>query len=145
MSRKKFFWTAEQDELIRTRYDSRTETITELARIFGVPRWAVQRRAGMLGVSRVKERPWSPKELTFLEAHYAKKSVFWISKKLHRSVTAVLMKKKRLGLRKTDDGYTLRMVCDGFGVDHHKVEYWIQQGWLKSRGRGVMRSQILHG
>lgn len=141
MSRKKFFWTAEQDELIRKRYDSRTETITELARIFNVPRWAVRRRAGMLGVSRVKERPWSPEGVAFLEAHYSKKSVIWLSKKLHRSATAILMKKRRLGLRKTDDGYTLRMVCEGFGVDHHKVGRWIEQGWLKSRGRGIERPQ----
>jgi len=141
MSRKKFFWTAEQDELIRKRYDSRTETITDLARIFSVPRWAVRRRAGMLGVSRVKELPWSSEEVAFLEANYSKKSVFWISKKLHRSVTAILMKKRRLGLRKTDDGYTLRMVCEGFGVDHHKVGRWIKQGWLKPRGRGVDRPQ----
>lgn len=128
MSRKKFFWTAERDELIRKRYDSRTETITELARIFSVPRWAVRRRAGILGVSRVKELPWSREEVTFLEGHYSKKSVFWLSKKLHRSVPAILMKKKRLGLRKTDEGYTLRMVCEGLGVDHHKVHYWIEQG-----------------
>lgn len=102
-----------------------------------------------MGVSRVKELPWSPEEATFLERHCSKKSVFWLSKKLHRSVLAILMKKKRLGLRKTDEGYTLRMVCEGLGVDHHKVHYWIEQGVAEvTRQRGGSTPgglQVLHG
>jgi hypothetical protein len=141
MSAKKYFWTPDQDEIIRKRYDSRTQTITQLAERFNFPRWVICRRAAELGVARCKEPFWSTADEAFLERNYPKRSIRFIAKKLGRTLTAVALKKKRLGITKTMEGYTLRGVCEGLGVDHHKVERWIRMGWLKVRGRGVDRPQ----
>lgn len=138
---KKYFWTPEQDELIRKCYDSQTHTITELAARFKVPRWVVRRRASQLGIARCKEPFWSKVDEQYLEKHYPKKSIVTIAKHLGRTLTAVALKKKRLGITKTMEGYTLRGICEGLGVDHHKVEKWIRAGWIKVRGRGVDRPQ----
>lgn len=134
----KYFWTPEQDELIRKRYDSQTSTINDLVDIFKVPRWAVHQRAIALEVARTYDfRGWTPEQVAFLEKHYGRKSSRWLGKKLGRTPMAVMLKKKRLGLRKTADGYTLRMLCEGLGCDHHKVAKWESEGWIKSRPLGI--------
>ena len=44
------------------------------------------------------------------------------------------LKAKRLHLsRRVRDGwYTKKEVCEMLGVDHHKVQHWIDRGWLKA-------------
>jgi hypothetical protein len=63
MAHQKWFWTETMDHLLRTMYDptvrGRPKEITDRLR---VPRWAVNRRAAALGLSRPKDRPWSERE-----------------------------------------------------------------------------------
>lgn len=140
--KQKYFWTPAQDEILRKRYDSRTETINALAAVFGYPRWEVRHRAKVLGVARVKEPRWTEEEEEHLRKYLSTRSIKQLAKELGRSLTAIWLKKKRLGIRKTDDGYTLRGLCEALGVDHHKVEYWVAQGWLKKRTRGIDRKGV---
>lgn len=139
--RQKYFFTPAQDKVLLNRYDSKKETVNALAAAFGFPTWTIRKRAAILGVSRTKEPRWSEADEDYLRKHYSTKSLRTLSKELNRTITSIMLKKKRLGIRKTDDGYTLRGLCEALGVDHHKVEYWVAQGWLKKRGRGIQREE----
>lgn len=141
---KKYFFGEEEDRLIRERYDSRTETIDELATLLRVPRWAVRRRAQQLGVARCKEPRWTPQEEEYLEANLPRLSVLALAKTLRRSPTAVALKAKRLGLRKGDSGYTLRSLALGFGVDDHTVGRWIRAGMLEAARRNTQRERDMY-
>lgn len=116
--------------LLLARYDGKTETITELADRFGVPRHVVRKWGAQLGLARVKEPPWSTSEVTYLEHWLHRRSIKWIAQHLNRSQTAVRLKAKRQGLAKSAQGYTLGRLCVALGVDHHKVHRWIAAGWL---------------
>jgi hypothetical protein len=64
-----------------------------------------------------------------------------IAKYLHRTKTAVKLKAKRLGVSKgTQEGYTLGGLCLALGCDHHKVQKWIERGWLTGRRRKSERT-----
>lgn len=105
-----------------------------------VPRWVVKRWAQKLGLARQKEPPWTDSEMEYLQKWLHRISIAKIAKHLGRTQTAVKLKAKRLGLRKSDDGYTLRALCQGLGCDHHKVEQWVGLGWLKGNRRETERT-----
>jgi hypothetical protein len=134
---KRWYWRPDEDALLRARYDSRTETITDLTRMLRRPRWVVRKRAQELGLARVKELRWSAEEVAYLEANYSRYSIQRLARRMGRTVTAVAVKKKRLGLRKTDEGYTARALAQAFGVDDHKVSGWIRAGLLEATMRGT--------
>jgi hypothetical protein len=114
VSRKKYFFNESSDRLIRDCYDSRTETIDRLSEELGFPRSVIRRRAQILGVARTKERPWSEKEVAYLEANLHRLSLAVLARNLGRSVTAVALKAKRLGIKKKDEGYTARSLAQAF-------------------------------
>ncbi|MFX8385637.1 hypothetical protein ABTL78_19760, partial [Acinetobacter baumannii] len=58
-----------------------------------------------------------------------------MAKHLNRSKIAIKLKAKRIGVAKSDDGYTMRRLCDCLGCDHHKVKRWVSAGWLKGTRR----------
>jgi len=63
MGRKKYYFNDYTDRLICERYDGTTGAIDQLAASLNLPRWAVKRRAQMLGLARIKEKPWSQAEV----------------------------------------------------------------------------------
>ena len=144
MSRKKYHFEPYHDALIRERYDSRTETIDWLARVLGVPRFAVKHRAQRLGVARTKEKPWSLEEVAYLETYLHRLSVVTLARRLERTVTAVALKAKRLGIRKSDEGYTATAVAQAFGVDLHRVTCWIEQSLLRASRRNTGRNRDMY-
>src|SRR5712692_6454504 len=107
MPKKKWFWNDGSDALLKRLYDPVARGRSqEIARRPGVPRWAVNRRAATLGLSRPKERPWSPDDESYLDGNFHHVSVKALSRRFGRSATAVKLKARRLGLRKYDEGYT---------------------------------------
>ncbi|SRR6266545_6126256 len=107
MPKKKWFWNDLSDALLRRTYDPTVPGRSNmLANRLRVPRWAVNRRAAALGLSRQKERPWSPAERAYLESNFHHVSVKALARRFGRSPTAVRLKAKRLGLRKSDECYT---------------------------------------
>ena len=144
MSQKKYFWCEEQDATIRRRYDSRPQTITDLARLFHLPRHAIRQRAQLLGVARCKEPRWTAEEEAYLERNLCRLSIVTLARKLRRSETAVVLKAKRLGIRKSDEGYTSRSLALAFGVDDHKIVQWIDRGMLKAARRHTERAQDMY-
>lgn len=144
MSRKKYFFDEASDRLIRERYDSRTETIDRLARLLGYPRWAIKRRAQTLGLARTREKPWSEKEVAYLEGNLHRQSMSVLARQLRRSVTAVALKARRLGIRKAAEGYTIRSLAQAFGVDDHNVARWVELGLLKASRRNSERARDMY-
>lgn len=122
-------------------YDGTTEKIDWLAYQLHVPRGRVKKWASELGLTwQARNPPWTPEDEKYLERNLHKQSVADIAKNLGRTKTAVKLKAKRLGINKTlQEGYTMRSLCLGLGCDHHKVERWLEKGWLKGRRRGTER------
>lgn len=143
--RQKWTLDAPQRRLLIARYDGRTETIDALAQRLQVPRYVVRKWGRQLGLARQKEPRWTDAELTYLEQALGRVGVVKIAAHLGRTPTAVRLKAKRLGLRQSDDGYTLRGLCAGLGCDHHKVAKWLEAGWLKGTRRQTERTEAQGG
>jgi len=63
-----------------------------------------------------------------------------IAKKLRRTETSVVMKIKALGTsRRVCEGYTMRDLATCLGEDHHKIQKWINAGWLRDTRQGTKR------
>jgi hypothetical protein len=133
-------------QLILSQYDGTSEHIDELARRLQVPRWTVKKWGQQLGMARQKEPFWTPEDEAFLERNLHNKSIAEIAKTLGRTKTAVKLKAKRIGVNKTmQEGYTMRGLCMALGCDHHKVERWLEYGWLKGKRRKTERSKAQGG
>jgi hypothetical protein len=144
MSRKKYLFDGPADRLLREYYDSQTETINWLSQKIGCPRWAIKKRAQILGLARTKEKPWSEKEVSYLEMNLHRLSLAVLARRLGRSITAVALKAKRLGIKKSDEGYTARSLAQALGVDDHKVVHWIRLGLLRASRRNSGRPRDLY-
>ncbi len=140
MPKKKWFWNDLSDALLRRMYDptvpGRSQTLANRLR---VPRWAVNRRAAALGLSRGKERPWSQVEEAYLESNFHHISVKALARRFWRSPTAVKLKAKRLGLRKYEEAYTACSLAEALGVDPHWVLARIRSGKLRASHRQTER------
>jgi hypothetical protein len=122
-------------------YNGTSKNIDLLMRYLGVPRQTVKRWACELGLSGQREPRWTPEDEAYLERNLHRMSVADIAKKLGRTKTAVKLKAKRLGVNKTmQEGYTMSSLCLGLGCDHHKVERWLEKGWLKGHKRKTERA-----
>ena len=139
----KWIWTPERDQILRDRYDGRVKgRAGEVARSLNFPRWAVAKRAAILGLSHAEHRKdWTPKEERFLWEHAGSRHVYWMAKQLRRTLTSVVLKLKRMRIsRRWREGYTLRELELCFGCDHHAIDRWIKDGWLRGRRRGTHRT-----
>ena len=141
MSRQKYFWTPEQDDFIRAHYNPTVwGRAKAIATYLGVPKWVVKKRAGALDLSRVKDSPWSPTDIAYLEANFHQVATKEIAKRLGRSVTAVKLKAKRLGYRKHGEGYTMNSLAQAFGVDRHWVSDRVRAGKIAASPRSTERT-----
>lgn len=141
MAEKKWFWDETRDNLLRRSYDPAVKGRSQaIANRLRVPRWVVNRRAAALGLSRLKDRPWTSDEEEYLETNYHRVSVKTVGRRLERSPTAVKLKAKRLGLRKHDEGYTACSLAEALGVDPHWVLARIHSGKLRATHRRTERT-----
>ena len=127
-------------------YDGRPATvkrlIAELSEELGgpVPRWRVHKWAAELGYGRLKEPPWTERDLRILRGSIGRVPLKQIATRLGRTPTAVKIKAQRLGVRKKGEGYTQGALCTGLGIDHHKVDSWVDRGWLVGTRRESKRT-----
>jgi hypothetical protein len=138
---QKYVLTDRGRAMIIAEYNGTKAVIDDLAERLNVPRWTVKKWGQQLGLARKKEPFWTPEDEHFLESHLHKMSIRDIAIYLGRTQTAVRLKAKRIGVNKTQEGYTMRGLCMGLGCDHHKVEKWIACGWLQGQRRGIDRPQ----
>lgn len=146
--RTKWISTPRLDQEIRRCYLIRLRSrkvpgLGALSQRIGWPKWALIRRARALGLSYVKESPWSDAELRILE-RWAWMSDERIRLKLKatgfsRSATAIHLKVKRMRF-KSGSWYTATSLASAFGVDPHQVTRWIATGLLRAQERGTART-----
>jgi len=154
MSATKYFLSEDEKVLIGRLYDGKTTSLNKIMRLLDhhYPRWYVQRKAREMGLARTKEPDWSAKEVEYLHKNFPSKGFVAIQNGLKRlnggvlrSVTAIVLKKKRENINKRSDGFTMRMVEDLLGADHHKIEAWVNKGWLKDGRKGTLRIPVQGG
>ena len=148
-SRQKYCFAPAMDEEIRRAYHlyieyNNRKAIGACARNLGYPKWVITRRAGFLGVARIKEPEWSKAEVHVVEKwqHLTDAAIQrkLKAKGLQRSVNAVRRKVQRLRIKQNRDGYSAQSLADAFGVNCHKVIYWINHKMLSASRRGTARS-----
>jgi len=152
--RRKYTSSAAIDRVIREAYTLLRKhrdrsAVKDAARAIGWPKWAVNRRALVLGISHVKEADWSAQEVETLKL-WEHLGLEAIQRKLAaqgfaRSRTAINLKIKRLGIRKQRDWYSAFKLSEAFGVDSHVIASWIRRGWLKGDRRGTARKSSQGG
>lgn len=127
-------WTEDELGLVRLYYDGTRKSVRALSRITGASYYGVKGQIQKLGLARVRPSNWSEEELEYLEKNVNRQSIKTIARALGRSVNAVKVKSARLHykLRYRDGWYTKKEVAEICGVDHKKVQTWIERGDLKA-------------
>jgi hypothetical protein len=144
----KYVPTAVVDALIRTAYgQQRGGDRTALKRVaekLGWPAYAVARRGAELGLSRTKEKQWSPEEeaILFECGHLTRSGV---QRRLRlagyqRTCAAIALKMTRMRVKSNLDGYSAHSLATAMGVDVHKILSWISRGLLEAERRGTDRT-----
>ena len=140
----KHYWNDDERSIVIRDYDGTNETTRRIANNLGVTFFAVKGQAAKLGILQDKSPKWTEGELGQLSELVHRYSITQVAKRLHRSPNAVKIKATRLklGLRARDGWFTKREVSEICGVDHKKIQVWIDDGRLKaSYHNGVRPSQ----
>lgn len=148
MRERKYHLREEERELIKRKYDGRTETIDVIDRELGFryPRWFIKRMAADFGLTRRKEPRWTEEEEAWLERNLPKKKWRELASHLRRSVTAVKLKAKHLRLTKTCDGnLTAGGAAAILGCDPKKVVRWIERNLLAAKRYSTDRTDAQGG
>jgi len=146
-------WTEEEREIVRRDYAGTNTSADSIASKLGVTRWAVKGQCAKMGILQNKSPNWTGKEIALLCELLPQYSLAKVAKILHRSINAVSVKARRIHLsrRYRDGWYTKLDVMEILGVDHHKVQEWIDKGFLnaswhterKPQARGMAMWHIL--
>ncbi len=92
------------------------------------------KRAGMFdGIRRAYLPPWTAEEEEWLRDNYHKYTMRTLVRRLQRSEVAIILRKKRLGIRRTDGFYTARSASEIFGWDPKRVADMVHEGYLRGR------------
>jgi transposase len=78
-------------------------------------------------------RIWTNNEIELLSNYAGTLSIKELAFMLHRTETAVLVKKKRLGIRFYDNIYVASVVGKELGKSVSTIKKWYQRGWLKGK------------
>jgi len=127
-------WTDEGWAIVRRDYKGTNASAREIGNQLGVTPSAVKGQAANMGILHPKSRNWTTEEYRILRENIHRKSIGQIAKMLNRSINAVKLKSTRLKLtlRQRDGWYTKVEVTEICGVDHKKVQEWIDSGALKA-------------
>lgn len=129
-------WTEEERDFIRVSYRHTVDSRREIAQLLGVSEDAVAGQIERQGVGkRIGRRRWTEEEDEQLGDLIGRCSVTQIAKRMKRSVQSVVIRARRLHYsRRTRDGwFTKREVSEILGVDHKRVQGWIDRGELIAR------------
>ncbi len=144
-AKPKYTWRPEYDAYLKAQYfgglNRRFRVLNRMIRLTGLPRWYIKRQAARLGLTMHMDRkPWTRAELEVLDDLVGRVSVATIARRVHRPVSSVTNKLKRLQIsRRVRDGYTMRDLELCLGEDHRKIAGWIRKGWLQDRLQGTRR------
>ena len=112
------------------------EICAHLGRSLGTIR-TKRRKLGLIGKPGYRKTDWTQEELDYMQANWGEKTIPQIAKHIGRTVTAVRVKYKRMGLsgqKWYGDMMSARKVSELLGIDVHTVtDYWIPKCGLKGR------------
>lgn len=144
-------WTPDQIEIIRRDFTGTKESIRRIADHlsyeFGeeITPAMVTHQVNKLGIAGIWERAVRGPEWTVREDEQLRERVSrgqdWemIGKALGRSATAVMVRSKRIGAYRwaRTGWYTKKDLMEILGVDHKRIQRWIDEGELKARPYNV--------
>ena len=128
-------WTEEEREFVRVHYAQTHASRDRIAEYLGVTPEAVAGQVSAMGLSkRTGRRPWNAEEDKQLRELTSQHCPRKVGQMMHRSLNSIVLRMKRLGiLRRQHPGwYTKKEVCEILGVDHKRVQYWIDHHALKA-------------
>jgi hypothetical protein len=149
----KFPITPEIHAQIKAVYQTGTGNgqVHALAVSLNYPRWKISRYALQMGwIAKQKKEPnWSDRELHILKQN-AHRYPETIQRRLKaagytRSVTGIILKRKRERLLKNLDGMSACGLAECLGVDVHFIIRAINAGRLKAEPRGTKRTELQGG
>ena len=76
---------------------------------------------------------WSPEADEWLRDNYHRYTMKTLVRKLGRTETAIILRKKRLGIVRSDGFYTCRALAEVFGCDSKNVAAFYHEGYLKGK------------
>lgn len=125
-------WTIDEQDIVRRDYDGTNQGADRIASKLGVTRCAVKGQVQKMGLAMQKSPPWTEQEIEKLADLIHKYSIIGVARRLHRSPNAVKVKATRLKLRlrTRDDWFTKKEATEILGVEHKKVQSWIDKGAL---------------
>ncbi|GEM_PF-1618745 len=136
LCRRKYFWTEEQIAKLRWAYEAKgvkelKQRIDRVVAITGFPRTIVCREAQRQGLASV-HRPWTEIEKQYVRDHVGEMTACQIARVLHRGVGVTYNLIHKLGFSaRVREGYTLKDLCQAFGVSEKTVNYWLNRGWMR--------------
>jgi len=136
-------WTDVERDIVRRDYDGHNLSALRLASHLGVTFCAVKGQVQAMGIAMDKSPRWADGEIEILCEMITQYPPLTIARRLHRSVNSIVVKSKRLGLsRRVRDGwFSKKEVCEMLGVDHKKIQGYIDRGELKASWRTDRKPQ----
>jgi len=134
-------WALQEEDIVRQQYRGTHQSCKEIADYLNfvgasppLTQYAVQGRVIKLGIGQRENRRWSEREMNQLREWTGRYPPTLIAEKLKRGVVSVTVKMKKMGLlRRAKTGwYTKKDVAEMLGVDHKKVQRWMDDGYLKA-------------
>lgn len=124
-------WTDKELKYLKLWYGKKT--VQEIASSLQRTQHSVQAKAQRLGITdsdkRVEGRPWTDKEMEYLERKYEKESSRNIAAKLKRTVNSVRRKAQSMGLNAyICEDIHVKTMASCFDCDSRVVNRWIDNG-----------------
>jgi hypothetical protein len=140
-------WTPELDALLKTAWGSGGLRASLRAIRQQQPRWSrysIKKRAAALALCRPKAQPWSGTEVShLLWSIDSNASLSLIAERLGRTIAAVRKKLRDLGYTAESlGGYKVKEVADMFSVPPGRVQYWVAEELLLTKGGRVTESSF---
>ena len=140
-------WTPELDEILRSAWALGGLRAARKAIWQQQPTWSwysIKKRAAALALCRPKARPWSEAEVNhLLWSIDSNASLALIAERLGRTVTAVRKKLRDLGYTSESlGGYKVKEVAEMFSVPPARVQYWVAERMLLTKGGRITESSL---
>ena len=131
-------WTEVEEQFLVDTYSTLTakEQTVQLARQNAdvvAKRMRMLKKGRFEGLRRAYHPPWTQQEDDWLRDNYHKYTIKTLVRRLQRSEVAILLRKRRLNIRRTDGFYTARALAEIFGCDEKKVSALYHERYLKGR------------
>ena len=141
-------WTPELDELLKTAWNCGGLLAAQHAIRQLLPTWSrhsIDRRAAELGLKGRKPRPWTETEINklLLSVDSCNAGLPLIAKRLGRSSAAIRRKLWELGYTAESlGGYKVKEVAEMLSVPPRRVQFWVQEKQLLTRGGRITESSF---